>query len=409
MAITRVALLTAGGYAPCLSSAVGGLIERYTELMPEVEIIGYRHGYHGVLSNTKVVIDDEARRSAHLLHAYGGSPLGNSRVKLTNAKDLEKRGLVKAGQDPLEAAAQRLADDGVDVLHTIGGDDTNTTAADLAAFLRSEGTRSPSSGCPRRSTTTSCRSASRWGGDRGRAGLALRTERPRRARRQPADAHRPRGHGARLRWLTGATAREYLRWRDAQQWVPSIGLTPERWGVHAVYVPEAPIDLDAEADRLRGVMDEIGCVNLFVSEGAGVEEIVARWRLPGRRSPATRSATSSSTRSTRAHGSPSSSPSGSAPRRRWCRRAGTSPAPPRPTPRTWPSSARWCTSLSTRRSPAPPGSSATTRSAATSCGPSSSTGSRAARPSTRRSTGSRTSCGHRPGVAPEGARGAVRA
>ena len=43
----KVALLTAGGFAPCLSAAVGGLIERYTELAPEVEIIGYRHGYQG--------------------------------------------------------------------------------------------------------------------------------------------------------------------------------------------------------------------------------------------------------------------------------------------------------------------------------------------------------------------------
>ena len=41
--IRRVALLTAGGYAPCLSSAVGGLIQRYTELLPDVEIIGYKH------------------------------------------------------------------------------------------------------------------------------------------------------------------------------------------------------------------------------------------------------------------------------------------------------------------------------------------------------------------------------
>ena len=31
----KVALLTAGGLAPCLSSAVGGLIERYSELAPE--------------------------------------------------------------------------------------------------------------------------------------------------------------------------------------------------------------------------------------------------------------------------------------------------------------------------------------------------------------------------------------
>ena len=28
---TKIAMLTAGGLAPCLSSAVGGLIERYTD------------------------------------------------------------------------------------------------------------------------------------------------------------------------------------------------------------------------------------------------------------------------------------------------------------------------------------------------------------------------------------------
>ena len=55
-------------------------------------------------------------------------------MKLTNVADCEKRGLVKPGENPLEIAARQLTADGVDVLHTIGGDDTNT-AADLAAFL----------------------------------------------------------------------------------------------------------------------------------------------------------------------------------------------------------------------------------------------------------------------------------
>ena len=53
-------------------------------------------------------------------------PIGNSRVKLTNVDDCVKRGLVQEGQDPLHVAAEQLDRDGVDVLHTIGGDDTNT-------------------------------------------------------------------------------------------------------------------------------------------------------------------------------------------------------------------------------------------------------------------------------------------
>ena len=34
--VSKVALLTAGGFAPCLSSAIGGLVQRYTAVAPEV-------------------------------------------------------------------------------------------------------------------------------------------------------------------------------------------------------------------------------------------------------------------------------------------------------------------------------------------------------------------------------------
>ena len=135
----KVAILTAGGLAPCLSAATGGLIERYTALAPEIELICYRNGYKGLLMGDKIPVADDLRDSARILRHYGGSPIGNSRVKLTNIKDCVKRGLVKEGQDPLAVAAEQLRKDGVDVLHTIGGDDTNTTAADLAAYLHKEG------------------------------------------------------------------------------------------------------------------------------------------------------------------------------------------------------------------------------------------------------------------------------
>jgi pyrophosphate--fructose-6-phosphate 1-phosphotransferase len=128
-------MLTAGGLAPCLSSAVGGLIERYSDIAPDAELIAYKSGYQGVLLGDSIKISREMREKAPLLHRYGGSPIGNSRVKLTNAADCVKRGLVKEGENPLRVAAERLASDGITILHTIGGDDTNTTAADLAAYL----------------------------------------------------------------------------------------------------------------------------------------------------------------------------------------------------------------------------------------------------------------------------------
>ena len=131
----KVAILTAGGHAPCLSAAVGQLILHYTQQCPDWEIICYKSGYKGLLLGQSFTVTPEVRAQAAVLRNYGGSVIGNSRVKLTNVKDALKRGLIKEGQTPLDVAAQQLKKDGIDILHTVGGDDTNTTAADLAAYL----------------------------------------------------------------------------------------------------------------------------------------------------------------------------------------------------------------------------------------------------------------------------------
>ncbi|GEN78690.1 pyrophosphate--fructose-6-phosphate 1-phosphotransferase [Actinotalea fermentans] len=282
MSVRRVALLTAGGFAPCLSSAIGGLIERYTEIAPEVEIIAYTHGYYGLLRGDKIVIDAETRANAGLLHRFGGSPIGNSRVKLTNVKDCVKRGLVTEGQDPLQVAAERLKADGVDVLHTIGGDDTNTTAADLAAYLEENGYHLTVVGLPKtidNDVVPIKQSLGAWTAAEQGAGFARNIIGEHRSGPRMLIVHEVMGRHC--GWLTGATAVKYREWLDTQKWVPGIGLTKERWDVHAVFVPELAIDIDAEAERLRGVMDEIGNVNIFLSEGAGMHEIVAQLEAAG--------------------------------------------------------------------------------------------------------------------------------
>ncbi len=284
--LRRVALLTAGGYAPCLSAAVGALIERYTALLPDVEIIAYRHGYHGVLTGTSVVVDASARAFARVLQEYGGSPIGNSRVKLTNAEDLVRRGLIEEGQDPLEVAAERLRQDGVDVLHTIGGDDTNTTAADLAAFLQERDYDLTVVGLPKtidNDVIPIKQSLGAWTAAEQASVFAQNVLAEHGSNPRMLIVHEVMGRGC--GWLTGAAAAQYQEWHAGRQWVPSIGLTPERWDIHAVFVPELPIDVEAEAERLRGVMDDIGCVNIFLSEGAGVPEIVAEMEAAGEEVP----------------------------------------------------------------------------------------------------------------------------
>ena len=86
----KVAILTAGGLAPCLNSAIGSLIERYTEIDPSIEIICYRGGYKGLLLGDSYLVTEEVRKKASLLQRFGGSVIGNSRVKLTNIKDQYK-------------------------------------------------------------------------------------------------------------------------------------------------------------------------------------------------------------------------------------------------------------------------------------------------------------------------------
>ncbi|MDO8107948.1 pyrophosphate--fructose-6-phosphate 1-phosphotransferase [Isoptericola sp. b441] len=282
MPVRRVALLTAGGFAPCLSSAVGGLIERYTEIAPEIEIIAYQHGYHGLLTGTKIVVGDEARAKAGLLHRFGGSPIGNSRVKLTNVADCVERGLVAEGQNPLQVAAEQLQADGVDVLHTIGGDDTNTTAADLAAYLKEHDYDLTVVGLPKtidNDVVPIKQSLGAWTAAEQGAGFARNIIGEHRSGNRMLIVHEVMGRHC--GWLTAATAADYRRWLDTQEWVPSLGLSRERWDVHAVFLPELALDIDAEAARLKGVMDEIGNVNIFLSEGAGMHEIVEQLEAAG--------------------------------------------------------------------------------------------------------------------------------
>jgi pyrophosphate--fructose-6-phosphate 1-phosphotransferase len=279
-------MLTAGGLAPCLSSAVGGLIERYTEVAPDIRIIAYKNGYAGLLKGDSVEVTGTVRATAHRLHAFGGSPIGNSRVKLTNVKDCIKRGLVQPGQDPLHVAAEQLSRDRVDVLHTIGGDDTNGTAADLAAYLRSNNYQLTVVGLPKTidndvipiKQSLGAWTAAEQGALYARNIIAEHSTNPR-----MLIVHEVMGRNC--GWLTAATALAYHQWVQGADFAEWVDNTSARWDIHGIFIPECPFDIGAEAKRLRTIMDEQDCVNLFVSEGAGVNEIVAAMEQAGEEIP----------------------------------------------------------------------------------------------------------------------------
>jgi pyrophosphate--fructose-6-phosphate 1-phosphotransferase len=278
----KVAILTAGGHAPCLSAAVGQLILHYTQQCPDWDIICYRSGYKGLLLGQSYPVTPEVRAQAAVLRNYGGSVIGNSRVKLTNVKDAVKRGLVKEGQNPLTVAAEQLQKDGVDILHTVGGDDTNTTAADLAAYLEKHDYKLNVIGLPKTidndiipirqslGAVTAAEQGAKFFSnvvtELGASGRML-------------IVHEVMGRNC--GWLTAATAREYQKSLAKQAWVPGLGVTKQRYAVHAIYLPEMALDIEAEAKRLRALMDQQGNINLFISEGAGLDSIIAEMTARG--------------------------------------------------------------------------------------------------------------------------------
>ena len=282
MSTKTVAMLTAGGLAPCLSSAVGGLIERYTQVAPDMRIIAYRDGYAGLLTGRSIEATPAVREAAGRLHAFGGSPIGNSRVKLTNVADCVARGLVKEGENPLAVAAEQLARDKVDILHTIGGDDTNTAAADLAAYLKDNGYDLTVVGLPKTidndvipiKQSLGAWTAAEQGAVYARNIIAEHSSNPR-----MLIVHEVMGRHC--GWLTAATAHAHHAWVKRAPFVEWVENAAMRWDVHGVYVPERPFVIADEATRLRRVMDDFDGVNLFISEGAGVSEIVAAMEEAG--------------------------------------------------------------------------------------------------------------------------------
>ena len=284
--VKKVGILTAGGLAPCLSAAIGYLIETYTRKAPKVEIICYVNGYMGLLQGKSLKVTPAVRKNWKAFVEHGGSPIGNSRVKLTNVKDCVKRGLVKEGQDPQKVAADQLVKDGVDVLHTIGGDDTNTAAAELAKFLRNNNYNLTVVGLPKtidNDVIPIRQSLGAWTAAEEGAEYFSNVVAEHNANPRMLFIHEVMGRNC--GWLTAATAVDYHELIAKMPFVPELGLSQQRREVHGIYIPEMALDIKAEAARLRKIMDQYDCVNLFISEGACVPSIVAELESRGEEVP----------------------------------------------------------------------------------------------------------------------------
>ncbi|MEN9922911.1 MAG: hypothetical protein RIS09_425, partial [Actinomycetota bacterium] len=186
-----------------------------------------------------------------------------------------KRGLVKEGEDPQQVAADQLVADGVDVLHTIGGDDTNTAAADLAAFLQQNNYGLTVVGLPKtidNDIVPIAQSLGAWTAAEEGARFFTNVVSEHSSNPNMLVIHEVMGRHS--GWLTAATALSYRKLLAEYTWLAEFGVGQNRRDIHAVYVPELSVDLQSEAERLKRILSTQGNVNIFLSEGAGVDAIV---------------------------------------------------------------------------------------------------------------------------------------
>ena len=278
----KIAFLTAGGIAPCLSASIGALIQAYNELDGDAELIGYMNGYRGLLVGDKINIPSSVKNKTDILFQFGGSPIGNSRIKLTNVDDCVKRGYIDAGQDPLKVAADQLVNDEVDILHTIGGDDTNTMAAQLSLYLKNNNYDLTVVGLPKtvdNDVYPITQTLGAWTAAEQGAIFFENISNENTTSHRQLIIHEVMGRNC--GWLTAYTAKEYRERLKKRTFLPELLIDQARWDIDAIYIPEKDFDFDLECERLKVVMDEKDSINIFLSEGAGTKTIINELQASG--------------------------------------------------------------------------------------------------------------------------------
>ena len=276
----RVAFLTSGGVAPCLSASIAYLIKEYSVIDNSIKFYGYKHGYKGLLLGNKISIPNNLSDKANIIASFGGSAIGNSRVKLSNVDDCIKNKYIKENELPVEVAANQLISDRINILHTIGGDDTNTAASDLVKYLQANNYNLTVVGLPKTidndvfpiSQTLGASTASEQGAIFFNNIVNENTTSSRQL-----IIHEVMGRNC--GWLTAATAYEYRQLLKNKEFIPELMIDKKRWDIHAIYLPEKAIDFNKECIRLNTIMDKYDCVNIFLSEGAGLDIIIKEMKL----------------------------------------------------------------------------------------------------------------------------------
>lgn len=271
----NIAFLTSGGIAPCLSSCIVRLMFQYKKKFDNVNFIGYLNGYKGLLTNNKIFLKLPDKNKSDGIYEFGGSLIGNSRVKLTNISDCIDKGYIKKNEIPLKIAAEQLKKDKIDILHTIGGDDTNTTACDLSNFLKKNHYKLTVIGLPKTIDNDVIPINQTLGAITAAEQTAFFFENI--VNENTTSSRHLIIHevmGRNCGWLTAKSAHIYKKRLKNKKFFESVNLRKEAWDIHSVLIPEIEFNIEKESFRLKKIMDEFGCVNIFLSEGAGTNIII---------------------------------------------------------------------------------------------------------------------------------------
>ncbi|MEO8761906.1 MAG: 6-phosphofructokinase, partial [Bacteroidia bacterium] len=122
----KIAVLTSGGDAPGMNACIRAVVR--TALYHNLEIIGFRHGYEGLINNENIQLQ---HKSVANIIQRGGTILKTSRSQRFRT------------EEGLQQASLTLKKNNVDGLVVIGGDGTFTGAIAL-----SKASNIPIVGCP---------------------------------------------------------------------------------------------------------------------------------------------------------------------------------------------------------------------------------------------------------------------
>ena len=258
----KIAFLTSGGNAPCLNSSIGRLLFHFSKIDDEVHAVGYLNGFSGLLKNNKINLPTKfSLNEIDMFYSLGGSLIGNSRIKLTNVDDCLKKGLISDGQIPLEVAADQLIKDKIDILFTIGGDDTNTTAKDLQNHINSKNINITVIGIPKTIDNDIFpikRSLGAYTAASSGAMFFQNIVNENFMSEHHLIVHEVMGRNS--GWLTGFTAKMYYDTLDEEKLNLYDTFDKRRYDIHGIYVPEReiPAIIGQGGKRIHGIEQQLG-------------------------------------------------------------------------------------------------------------------------------------------------------